>query len=167
MAIMRPAMDKKNTQPEKIGRVLEQSLKRLDLGGRVTEYGVWPIWNETVGPVIARNAQPERIRNGTLFVSVSSPTWMQQLQFVKEMITDKLNERIGRQIVKSIFFVVGNTAKAAPKKDEVKEPGPSSPPQPAVAIDEAQLNSIRDPEIRAALKRLFVNSSRGRARDSR
>jgi predicted nucleic acid-binding Zn ribbon protein len=154
-------MDKKDSQPEKIGHVLEKSLKRLDLGGRVTEYGIWPIWNETVGSVIARNAQPERIRNGTLFVSVSSPTWMQQLQFVKDMIADKLNERIGQQIVKSIFFVVGNTGKEAQKTQVEKSPPPSPAPSPA-NIDETQFGSIKDPEIREALKRLFVRGSRPR-----
>jgi predicted nucleic acid-binding Zn ribbon protein len=157
--------DKKDAQPEKIGQVLEKSLKRLDLGGRLTDYGVWPIWNETVGAVIARNAQPERIRNGTLFVSVSSPTWMQQLQFVKEMIADKLNERIGQEIVKSIFFVVGNTQRETPKAHVEKTPS-SSPPSPPLKIDESHLSSIKDPEIREALKRLFAKGSRSRARGS-
>ena len=32
-----------------------KSLKRLDPSGRLMEYGVWPIWNETVGDMIARN----------------------------------------------------------------------------------------------------------------
>ncbi|MGH7832055.1 MAG: DUF721 domain-containing protein [Candidatus Binatia bacterium] len=159
-------MDKKDTQPEKIGHVLEKSLKRLDLGGRVTEYGIWPIWNEAVGSVIARNAQPERIRNGTLFVSVSSPTWMQQLQFVKEMIANKLNERVGQEIVKSIFFVVGNTGKDS-QKAKVEETPPSSPPRSPVKIDETHLSSIKDPEIREALKRLFIKGSRPRVRDSK
>jgi hypothetical protein len=158
-------MDKKDTQPEKIAHVLEKSLKRLDLGGRVTEYGIWPIWNETVGSVIARNAQPEKIRNGTLFVSVSNPTWMQQLQFVKEMIADKLNDRMGQQIVKSIFFVVGNTAKQT-KQAPVEKPVKPSPPPSPVDFDENQLRSIKDPEIREALKRLFIKGSRPRTPDS-
>jgi hypothetical protein len=159
-------MNKKDTQPEKIGQVLEKSLKRLDLGGRLTDYGIWPIWNETVGSVIARNAQPERIRNGTLFVSVSSPTWMQQLQFVKEMIANKLNERIGQEIVKSIFFVVGNTGKETPKA-QVEKPPSSSPSSPPVKIDESHLSSIKNPEIRDALKRLFTKGSRPRVRGSK
>ncbi len=87
--------------------VLEQSLKRLDLVARLDEYAVWPIWNEVVGAVIARNAQPERIRNGTLFVKVSSPVWMQQLQFMKDMIAGKLNHRLKGEVVKNIFFMVG------------------------------------------------------------
>ena len=66
-------MAQKNQQLERVGAVLDQSLKRLALAPRLDEYSVWPIWNEIVGNTIARNAQPEKIRNGTLFIKVSSP----------------------------------------------------------------------------------------------
>src|SRR6185503_20761920 len=100
-------MAKKSLPIESLGSVLEQSLKRLDLVARLDQYAVWPIWNDVVGAMIARNAQPEKIRNGTLFVKVSSPVWMQQLQFMKEMIAGKLNQRLNGEIVKNIFFMVG------------------------------------------------------------
>jgi Zn-ribbon-containing, possibly RNA-binding protein and truncated derivatives len=87
-------------------------LKRFDLAPRLDEYGVWPIWREVVGKMIARNAQPEKIRNGTLFVKVSSPVWMQELQFMKEMIAGKLNQRLNGEIVKNIFFMVGRIDEA-------------------------------------------------------
>jgi hypothetical protein len=152
-------MNPRDPQLQKLGKILEQSLKRLDPSGRISEYGIWPIWNETVGSLIARNAQPEKIRNGTLFVSVSSSTWMQQLQYMKEMIAQKLNERLGREIVRTIFFVLG-------KRDEKehKIPVKKSPAQPrsrtARPIDEAQLRSIKDPQIRQAFRKLFDNCSR-------
>ena len=99
-------MGKKDAYVERLGDVLGKSLKRLELATRLDEYGVWPVWNDVVGNPIARNAQPEKIRNGTLFVKVSSPVWMQQLQFMKELIAEKLNQRLGTQVVKNIFFVV-------------------------------------------------------------
>src|SRR6266513_1966989 len=102
----------KDPQTEKLATVLDKSLKRLELSPRLDEYGVWPIWNDVVGKPIARNAQPEKIRNGTLFVKVTSPVWMQQLQFMKEMIAGKLNQRLKSQIVKNIFFMVGRIDEA-------------------------------------------------------
>jgi predicted nucleic acid-binding Zn ribbon protein len=60
-----------------------------------------------VGDIIARNAQPEKIRQGTLFVKVSSHVWMQQLQYMKDQISDKLNQKLGGEVVKNIFFYVG------------------------------------------------------------
>jgi predicted nucleic acid-binding Zn ribbon protein len=101
-------MAKKDSPVERLGAVLEKSLKRLELAPRLDEYGVWPIWNDVVGKPIARNAQPEKIRNGTLFVRVTSPVWMQQLQYMKEMIADKLNQRLKGDVVRNIFFVFSN-----------------------------------------------------------
>src|SRR5712692_9744759 len=101
---------------EKLGEVLEKSLKRLDPSGRLGEYGVWPIWNEAVGDMIARNAQPEKIRQGTLFVKVSSPVWMQQLQYLKETIVEKINRELGKEVVKNIFFVIGKWRPKQPAK---------------------------------------------------
>jgi len=153
-------MARKDSQVEKLGEILEKSLKRSDLSGRLLEYGVWPIWNETVGPIIARNAQPEKIRNGTLFVKVASPTWMQQLQYLKEMIREKLNQSLRGEVVKNIFFVVGKIdAKAPQEKTGPLAPRPTSA-EPG--FDEEQLRSVKDPEIRRALRRLFSACSRRR-----
>jgi predicted nucleic acid-binding Zn ribbon protein len=149
-------MVKKSFPIESLGSVLEQSLKRLDLVGRLDEYAVWPIWNDVVGQVIARNAQPEKIRNGTLFVKVSSPVWMQQLQFMKEMISGKLNERLKGHIVKNIFFMVGRIEVA-------EETAVGAQPNQTTAISEVSdqfLETIHDPEIRAAFKKLLKSYSR-------
>jgi len=146
---------------ERLGEILIQSLKRLNLAGRLTEYSVWPIWDETVGPTIARHAQPEKIRRGTLLVKVSAPTWMQQLQYMKDMIAEKLNQRLGKEVVKNIFFVVGKVeTKGPPPKHEQSQATSRSQPESKSRLDEEQLRSIRDPEIRQSLQRLFEAKSR-------
>ncbi|HET9297550.1 MAG TPA: DUF721 domain-containing protein [Candidatus Binatia bacterium] len=145
---------------DRVGEVLGNSLKRLDLSYRLNEYGIWPIWDEVVGKTIAVNAQPEKIRNGTLFVKVTSSVWMQQLQFMKEMIAEKLNNRLNREVVKNIFFVVSR----------IDAPGPAETPsmaaRPAIdeepKIDEQFLESVSDPELRQAFKKLLKSYSRRR-----
>ncbi len=153
----------KEPQIERLGEILGKSLQRMNLGGRLSEYSIWPIWNEIVGPTIARNAQPEKIRNGTLFVKVTAPTWMQQLQYMKEMITEKLNQRVEKEVVKNIFFIVGKVeADEPPPKAE----DPTAPPRLQPELEslpvpvEEQLRSIRDLEIRQSLQRLFEAKSR-------
>jgi len=147
---------------QKVGDVLAISLKRLDLGTRLDDYGVWPIWNEIVGEPVARNAQPEKIRNGTLFVKCSSPVWMQQLQFMKEMITENLNGRLRRDIVKNIFFIVGNIDFAASDADAAPVPEPIS--TAGSELDESFVDSIDNPEIRAAFAELLRSYSRRKQR---
>lgn len=147
-------MAKNNPPIERLGQVLEKSLKRLELSSRLDEYGVWPIWDDVVGPTIARNAQPEKIRNGTLFVKVSSPVWMQQLQYMKEMIGERLNQRLKTDTVKNIFFVVGRVNTESVEAGS-KPPVPSGAAQQAPGSNEDFLASVRDPEVRQAFKQLL------------
>ena len=152
-------MAKKNPQLERVGEVLDQSLKRLDLALRLDEYGVWPIWNDIVGKTIARNAQPEKIRNGTLFVKVTSPVWMQQLQFMKNMIADKLNQRLKQQVVKNIFFMVGRID-AEEEELETQSLELHGDPATLPQVNEEFLQLIDDAEIRDAFKKLLKSFAR-------
>src|SRR4030095_9110228 len=155
-------MANKSPHVERVGEVLEKSLKRLDLAPRLDEYGVWPIWNEIVGKTIARNAQPGKIRHGTLFVKVSSPVWMQQLQFRKDMIADKLNQRLKGEVVKNIFFMVGRI-------DEPGDQAESEVEKPVDVAAQTQINdeflsAIDDTEIRDAFKKLLKSFARRKAK---
>ena len=151
-------MGRKTPQPiDRVGEVLGNSLKRLDLSYRLSEYGVWPVWDEVVGQTIAVNAQPEKIRNGTLFVKVASSVWMQQLQFMKEMIAEKLNQRLNREVVRNIFFVVGRIDSPRPAETLSTAPIDHEP-----EIDQQFLVSVSDPELRQAFKKLLKSYSRGR-----
>ncbi len=152
-------MVRKTQQIESLGAVLDQSLKRLDLAQRLDEYGVWPIWNDVVGKTIARNAQPEKIRKGTLFVKVTSPVWMQQLQFMKEMIADKLNQRLDCEAVKNIFFMVGRID-AADEETATDVSQNQAQENAAIEVNDEFLASIGDPAIRAAFKKLLKSYSR-------
>jgi predicted nucleic acid-binding Zn ribbon protein len=146
-------MARKDAQMDRLGEVLSHSLKRLELTARLDEYGVWPIWNEVVGKTIAANAQPEKIRNGTLFVKVTSPVWMQQLQFMKEMIAEKLNQRLKSEVVQTIFFMVGRIDAPVnePQAEEPKSVAGVAPRQ----VNEEFLQSVEDPEIREAFRKLL------------
>jgi hypothetical protein len=152
-------MPKKDSQTERLGDVLANSLKRLELGKRLDEYGIWPVWNEVVGKPVARNAQPERIRNGTLFVKVTSPVWMQQLQYMKEMIADNINQRLKAEVVKNIFFVIGNVDSSTGEAEVKPVPPPNVNPVES-ELNEEFLESVKDPEIRQAFKRLLRSYAR-------
>jgi hypothetical protein len=144
---------------ERLGDLLRQSLSRLELAPQLEAYGVWPVWNEVVGKPIARNAQPEKIRNGTLFVKVSSPVWMQQLQFMKDLIAEKLNQRVRADVVKNIFFFVGPISSTDIGADADPEPL-KTPADNIDPVDEQFLDTVEDPEIRQAFKKLLRSFAR-------
>ena len=147
---------------ERLGDLLQQSLSRSELGEQLEAYAVWPVWNEVVGKPVAMNAQPEKIRNGTLFVKVSSPVWMQQLQFMKDLIAEKLNQRLRAAVVKNIFFFVGRLSSSEPDgAAEAAQLGPQLASRDPI-IDDQFLDSVQDPEVRQAFKRLLRSYARRR-----
>ena len=98
----------KKTIPEKVDSILERVFSGLNLGIRVKQYQIWDVWDSVVGKPIAKQTQPKQIRNMILWVHVSSSTWMQQLEFMKQDIVNKLNERIGDRVVNDIRFQIGD-----------------------------------------------------------
>lgn len=84
--------------PRLLSDLLEDGLKELGIAGRLREAAIWRIWPEVVGPAVASRAQPLRIIDGALTVAVSSGPWMQELSFLKEMIKQKLNARLGERL---------------------------------------------------------------------
>jgi hypothetical protein len=84
---------------------------------------------------------------------------MQQLQYMKEMIAEKLNQRLKTDVVKNIFFVVGRIHIETPDLDSMPTATSSAAGQDS-RPDEDFLESIRDPEIRQAFKRLLKGYSR-------
>ncbi len=143
---------------ERLGDILDRTVRRLPLRRRLDDYALWEIWDDTVGPAVARNAQPEKFRNGTLSVRVRAPTWMQQLQYMKDIMVEKLNQRLGREVVTNIFFVTGEFPAEPP-------PEGSDSPLPAVdttRLPEQELGRIEDPELRKSLRHLLLNHMRKR-----
>lgn len=138
---------------EHLGGALGGLLARFDPEGRMRVYRVWDFWGEAVGPAIAERARPYRLRDGVLMVQVSSHTWMQELQFLKEEIRAKLNARLGGELLRDLHFVPGRwREKSAPKPP---------PPPPVVAVPE--LPTTGSTELDALLQRVATAAARRRA----
>ena len=105
------ARERRKRKPEKVDSILKNVLRSLNLGIKVKQYQIWDVWDSVVGKPIAQQAQPQQIRNMILWITVSSSTWMQQLEFMRQQIIDRLNERIGEKVIKDIRFRIGEPSK--------------------------------------------------------
>ena len=144
---------------ERLGDILDRTMQRLPFRRRLDDYAVWEVWDDTVGPAVARNARPEKIRDGTLVVKVRAATWMQQLQYMKEIIAEKLNQRLEREVVTNIFFVVGEM----PRREAAGRPRARPPlAVDATRLPEDELSRVDDPGLRDSLRRLLLNYLRKR-----
>jgi Dna[CI] antecedent DciA-like protein len=144
--------------PSPVGNVLDAVLKRVDPEQELRAFDIWSFWNAEVGEVIARRAQPARFRNGILFVSVATHSWMQELQFLKDDLRTRLNTRLGAELVRDIYFVSGGA-------DSISTSTPEPPPATAASAELAASSLIVLPPIADAdLANAFARVVEARAR---
>lgn len=89
-----------------VADVLRAALARLPIARRIADHAVWAEWDAVVGPTLARHARPDRLRHGVLIVSVDSAEWMQELQFLKHELRERLNARLGRPAIRDVFLAL-------------------------------------------------------------
>ena len=93
-------------RPSRVGDVLRAALARVPEAQRIADHALWAHWDAVVGPTLALHARPARLRRGMLVVAVDSPEWMQELQFLKHELRDRLNARLGRPVVRDVFLAL-------------------------------------------------------------
>jgi hypothetical protein len=147
---------RKKTKPLLVGDILQETLKRRNIPIDCRDQEIVTGWEKTVGPQIFQQTRPEKIRNKTLYLKVSSSAWMQQLQFMKPELIEKVNAALGKEAVNNIFFNVG-----------VIEPQPVKVPKEVFRLNEEDfplkprdirimqesLAEITDPELEKAIER--------------
>lgn len=84
---------------------IDSMLKKFGIDNAIAQNKALNIWNEIVGDKVAKNTQPDRVEHGVIIVKVSSPTWRQELHFQKKEIIEKLNNKIGKKVIRDIRFI--------------------------------------------------------------
>jgi hypothetical protein len=146
--------------PLPLGVVACQEFTVLGLADRLREADIWRLWPEVVGPTISARAMPLRIIKGTLTVVVSSGPWKQELGFLKGMMRDKLNDRLGGEVVKDIILKSGKVEQFSETSSKEISRKKRLTARQLACIDE-QSASIADPEIREAFIALMKASLEG------
>ena len=146
--------------PLPLADVARQEFTALGLSERLREADIWKLWPEVVGPTVAARAMPLRIIKGTLTVVVSSGPWKQELGFLKGMMKDKLNERLGGDVVKDIVLKSGTVEQYAVAPPEEVPAKKRLTSRQLASIDE-QSAAIADDEIREAFVALMKASFEG------
>ncbi len=95
-------MSKRGKEIEQIGPILKRFFKRLGIETQILERQIPSIWPEIVGRPIANHTKVKRVKDGFLFVKTDSPSWANELTFLKGDIIKRLNERIGKRIIKDL-----------------------------------------------------------------
>ncbi len=144
--------------PQKLGQILQQTLKQRNISLRIKDQPLWDAWGKAVGPAISRQTRVDHFDRDTLFVKVSSSVWMQQLQFMKKEILGRMNEILGKEAVKSLFFSIGDTAADRPKNIDAFSLKPDEYPlqETDKRLIEKCTAAIADRELHDILKRAMT-----------
>jgi len=133
---------------------LDGLLRSYGFGSKLSEYRLFGKWNNAVGEAIARHARPLAVRGTKLALVVDSPAWMQQLSLMKPQIIEKVNQMLGKDVIKDITLKLGEVE--MPQKKE-----PAYRPAAVQLDDETQqqidgyVKDLADAETREALRRLI------------
>ena len=91
-----------------IAGVLDRVLTDLRMDKRQGEAEIVRVWQHLIAPDIVAHAQPTGLRNGTLFVTVDSSPWLDEIvRYRRKEILDRLQHSFGKKLIVRISFRVG------------------------------------------------------------
>ena len=146
----------RSNRPNRLADTLQRVVDRIDPDKRLEVYRVWTFWDEEVGSSIAMRAQPQSFRRGILSVRVSSHSWLQELQFMKQTIRERLNLRLGGELIQDIYFVFGSAPQRAAAEPQEEE---RIPPRPVPSLPQ-----MRDERLGKIFARIVQAHARRRPR---
>jgi hypothetical protein len=91
-----------------VGEIMPKILGDLRIDRRQAEAEIVRVWNHLLDPLIVAHAQPTGLRKGTLFVTVDSNVWLNEIVvYRRKEILARLQHSFGRDLIVKISFRVG------------------------------------------------------------
>ena len=90
---------------EKLNTTIKTFLNKYGLKKGGNQNTAIVLWNEIVGEKISKNTEAISVEHGILTVTVSNPTWRQELVFKQREIIKQLNTKLGQNTIKEVRFI--------------------------------------------------------------
>ena len=87
-----------------IGDAIQQFLKGSRIKGDIQALQIGEIWEKVMGKTIAKYTDNIKIINKTLFITTNVAPLKQELSYQKEKIKLRINEALGKKIIKEIVI---------------------------------------------------------------
>jgi len=85
-----------------IGDAINKFLEQSRIRGSIQALQIGDVWEDIMGKTIARYTEEIKIINDTLFITTHVAPLKQELIFQKEKIKLRVNEALGKKIIKEI-----------------------------------------------------------------
>ena len=147
-------------KPQPLHSILEKTLKALEIDVPLKAYSILGAWNKIVGESVAEHSQPRSIRNRILFIDVSHSTWMQQLQFLKPTLLEKINTFLGESLIQDIRFKLGKISPTMPASTKTHSLEDEKLDKATLDRIENLLQEIDDDQIRKSLRDVLIKGAK-------
>ena len=89
---------------EVIGSIIDSVVEKMGIDRKLNTSNIFNHWDEIAGREIAKRSKPRKITKETLYVSVTSSTWANELSLMSEELIKKINSFVGEKVVKTVRF---------------------------------------------------------------
>lgn len=94
----------KHTEAETVGDIITRLLKAENLEQKFDEQRVAAMWKDVVGQGINRYTVNRSVRNGVLYVTISSAPLRNELMMNRSRLVSRINDFMGHEVIHDIVF---------------------------------------------------------------
>lgn len=94
----------KRTEPQLLGDIIRDSLRRDGIESRFNEQRAAYIWGDIVGPGVNRYTMRRYVEGGVMHVFISSAALKQELSFMRPSIISAINDAVGAAVITEIVL---------------------------------------------------------------
>jgi len=150
---------KQNSFPSSVGEVLERLFNKLSLDKKLKEVNALKLWEEVTGEKISQHSLPLFVRKGNLFVRVDNSGWLTQLTYLKHKIISELNERLGGESIKNIYFRLGEVKKKRKRETKAAKVKIDLEKEELARIKE-KLKGVKNKSLQPVLSRILIKDKK-------
>ena len=89
----------------RLGDILAGAVEKRGWGKTLRQQAALALWDQIVGPAMARHSLAVEVRGGTLLVKIKSAGWRSEVAFEKDRILAELNKCLHPDTLKDIRFL--------------------------------------------------------------
>ncbi len=91
-----------------VADIMPRVLGGLRMDRRQSESEILKVWTNLIDPVITAHARPTGVVRGTLFVSIDSNVWLDEIvRYRRGEILERLQTSFGKEMIARISYRVG------------------------------------------------------------
>lgn len=94
----------KRTEAKSVGNIIRELLQETNLEDEFDEQTASASWESVVGPGINKYTSSRYVKNGVLYVTITSSSLRNELMLYRSKLIDRLNESVGRRVIHDIVF---------------------------------------------------------------